>query len=87
MATGDYEQAIELVDRSFAINDRHTSTLRTKIIALHYLGRGTEAAKAARELMQRMPSFTVESYRRTHPSAEFEIGRRAVVALRAAGVP
>lgn len=87
LAASDYEQALDLADRSLAINDRHISTLRTKIIALHYLGRGTEAAKAARELMQRMPSFTVESYRRTHPSAEFEIGRRAVVALRAAGVP
>jgi TolB-like protein len=87
LAASDYEQALDLADRSLAINDRHISTLRTKITALHYLGRGAEAVTAARELMQRAPNFTVEAYRRTHPAADYDFGRRVAVAFRAAGLP
>jgi TolB-like protein len=86
LAAGDYEQALAFVDRSIASNDRHLSSLRSRITALHYLGRKEEARAAATLLLQRQPQFTVENYRRTHPAADFEIGRRVAKALTAAGI-
>ncbi|WP_204350560.1 hypothetical protein, partial [Serratia marcescens] len=68
-------------------NDRHLSTLRIKIGALHGLDRLPEARATATELLRRQPEFTVDAYLRNHPSAEYEIGRRVAFALRAAGVP
>jgi tetratricopeptide (TPR) repeat protein len=87
LAHGDYQQALELADRSLAVNDRHISTLRTKIVALHYLGKSREAERAAQELLERQPEFTVAAYQRNHPAAGHEFGRRAAEALKAAGIP
>lgn len=87
LATGDYAQALEFAERSLSINDRHLSTLRAKIIALHYLDRGEEAALAAAELLRRQPDFTIESYRRDHPASQFKIGRKATEAFQAVGLP
>jgi TolB-like protein len=87
LAHGDYQQSLELADRSLALNDRHISTLRTKIVALHNLGRREEAKRVALELLARQPSFTVSSYRRNHPAADYNFGKRAAEALSAAGIP
>jgi class 3 adenylate cyclase/TolB-like protein len=87
LAHGDYRQSLELANRSLAVNDRHISTLRTKIVALHYLGRGEEAERAAQELLARQPAFTVAAYRQNHPAAKYEFGKRAAAALSAAGIP
>ncbi|MGL4635269.1 MAG: tetratricopeptide repeat protein [Beijerinckiaceae bacterium] len=87
LSAGQYEEALELADSSLALNDRHVSTLRSKIIALHNLDRFQELSDAGLELMRRAPEFTVAGYLDTHPAAEFEIGRKAVAALVAAGVP
>lgn len=87
LAAGEYEQALELADRSLAQNDRHTSTLRAKIIALQHLGREAEAMNAAHELLRRQPDFTVESYCQSHPASTSLFGRNNASALRAAGVP
>lgn len=87
LAMGDHQRALDLADRSLSQNDRHLSTLRTKIVALHHLGRGEEAAVAGQELLRRQPDFTVAAYQRSHPAAEYEFGRNAAAALRAAGIP
>ena len=63
LAGGDYEKALELADRSLEANDRHISTLRTRIAALHALDRGAEARQTAQELMRRFPYFRLDDYR------------------------
>lgn len=87
LAEGNYPQALELAERSLLLNDRHISTLRTKIVALHKLGRCAEVVAAGQELLRRQPGFSVDGYLRTHPAADFEFGRNAAEALAAAGIP
>jgi TolB-like protein len=87
LAAGDWQAALTLADRSLAKNDRHVSTLRARICALHYLGRGQEARATADDLRRQQPDFTVEAYRRSHPSAAFKMGQQAIAALVAAGIP
>jgi TolB-like protein len=87
LTNGGYLQALELADRSLATNDRHLSTLRIKIGALHALDRLPEARTTAAELLRRQPGFTVDAYLRNHPSAGYQIGHRVAAALRAAGIP
>jgi len=82
-----YEEALAFADASLHRHDRHSSTLRAKIIALHYLDRAADARAVAAEMLRRQPGFTVGDYLRRHPAAEHEIGRRAAAALRAAGIP
>jgi TolB-like protein/tetratricopeptide (TPR) repeat protein len=87
LSAGRYEEALAFTDSSLQRHDRHVSTFRTKIVALHYLGRREEAQRAARELLARHPSFTVTAYRQQHPAADYDFGKRAATALRAAGIP
>ncbi len=87
LATGDYAKSLELAERSLSVNDRHLSSLRAKIIALHNLDRRDEALRAGQEMMRRQPDFTIDGYRRTHPAAEFELGRQATRAFTAVGLP
>jgi tetratricopeptide (TPR) repeat protein len=86
IAMEDYERALTLADRSISSNDWHLSALRTKVTALHFLGRREEAKEAAKLLMKRDPKFSVDAYRRTHPAAQFEIGKRVIAALQATGI-
>lgn len=87
LSAGRYKEALAFADSSLQRHDRHVSTLRAKITALHYLDRAAEARAAAAEMMRRQPGFTVAGYLRRHPAADHEIGRRAAIALRAAGIP
>jgi hypothetical protein len=87
VAAGRYEEALTFAERSLLRHDRHTSTLRTKITALHHLGRAGEASAAGLEILRRQPGFTVASYLRDHPAGDHEVGRRVATALRAAGIP
>jgi TolB-like protein len=82
-----YEEALAFADSSLRRHDRHSSTLRAKIVALHYLDRAADARAIAAEMLRRQPGFTVSDYLRLHPAGEHEIGRRAAAALRAAGIP
>lgn len=86
LADEDYEQALLYADRSLALNDRHFSTLRARICALHYLGRDQDARTTASELMRRMPNFTVDGYLREHPASDHKLGRNVATAMRAAGI-
>jgi TolB-like protein/Flp pilus assembly protein TadD len=51
-AAGRYEEALAFADSSLLRHDRHTSTLRTKITALHHLGRAKEASAVAEEVLR-----------------------------------
>ena len=87
LSAENWPRALELAERSMVRNDRHLSTLRTRICALHYLGRADEARTAATDLLRRAPEFTVSGYRRSHPAANFKFGRNVTSALAAAGIP
>jgi TolB-like protein len=87
LSAGRYEEALGFAESSLRRHDRHISTLRAKIIALHYLDRGAEASAVATEVLRRHPGYTVAGYLRGHPAAEHKIGRMAATALRAAGIP
>ncbi|MFP7570055.1 hypothetical protein [Marivita sp. S2033] len=87
LAGGEYEKALELADRSLEVNDRHISTLRSRIAALHALDRGAEARQTADDLQRRFPDFCLDDYRNTHPSADSKTGKLVMTALAAAGVP
>jgi TolB-like protein len=87
LAAENYPRALELAERSFSINNRHISTLRAKICALHNLDRHDDARAAGLELMRRDPEFSVEAYRRHHPATNHKLGRNVADALSAAGVP
>ena len=86
LAAGQFERALECAERSLSSNDRHISTLRTKIAAQHCLGDGAGARATAQDLMSRFPDFRLDDYRRTHPSAEKKTGKLVIEALRAAGI-
>ncbi|MGJ5175263.1 hypothetical protein ACQR16_10180 [Bradyrhizobium oligotrophicum] len=87
LSAGRYEESLAFADRSLQRHDRHISTLRTKIAALHYLDRGAEARTVASEILRRHPDFTVANYLRGHPAGDHESGRRVAAALRSAGIP
>lgn len=86
LAAGEFARALDCAARSLSTNDRHISTLRTKIAAQHCLGDGEGARATARDLMSRFPDFRLDDYRRTHPSAEKRTGKLVIEALRAAGI-
>lgn len=87
LANGDYASALDLADKSLAVNDRHLSTYRAKIIALYGLGRLPEARNVATELLRRQPDLTVAGYMGSHPAADHKFGRLAATALTTAGIP
>jgi TolB-like protein len=87
LCNGDYEQALHLADKSISVNDRHLSTLRIKLFALHFLGRQKEAASVGSQLMLRQPDFCISTYMRHHPSADFRMGKMMAQAMGAAGIP
>ena len=86
LAAGQFERALDCAERSLSSNDRHISTLRTKIAAQHCLGDWSGARTTAQDLMSRFPDFRLDDYRRTHPSAEQKTGKLVIEALRAAGI-
>ena len=86
LAAGNYEMAVKLADLSLRANDRHISTLRARIAALHALDRGDEARTAAQDLQRRFPNFSLAEYRRTHPIAGSRLGNLVTHALEAAGI-
>lgn len=86
VAAGNYAKAIEYADRSLAINDRHISTLRSKLTAQHCLGDGAGARATGDVLRRTFPEFRIEEYQRNHPSAVNRIGRLVIEAMKAAGV-
>jgi hypothetical protein len=59
LSAGRYEESLAFADSSLRRHDRHISTLRTKITALHYLDRGAGTRTVAAEILRRHPDCTV----------------------------
>lgn len=87
LAAEQYEQALDLVDASLKINPNHLSSLRTKIIALHFLDQSDEAEAFSKQLLDRDPEMTVGKYLANHAAAKFDTGKKWAEALGASGVP
>lgn len=87
LADDQFDRALQLAEKSYQKNKRHASTLRVKIAALHALERFGEARAVAQELMRHQPDFTVSGYLRTHPAADYPIGRQMADAMIEAGIP
>lgn len=87
LSAGHFARALALADRSLMANRAYPSTLRTKAIALELSGRGEEARKVVRDLLEVSPGFTLSQYLSEHPAAITSRGRGWTRALRAAGVP
>ena len=87
IADKQYSEALRLAESSLQANHRHSSTLRVKTAALHFLGRDSEASNAAKQLMQLEPNLTVSGWLDKHPAASFSTGKEWARALSAAGVP
>lgn len=87
LSAGRYQEALDFAESSLALNDRHISTLRAKIIALHNLDRGDELREAGQQLMRALPDFTVDAYLAEHPAGASKLGSKAAAALRAANIP
>ncbi|WP_299609394.1 hypothetical protein [uncultured Tateyamaria sp.] len=81
----EYEQAVELADLSLELNARHVSTLRTKLCAHYHLDQHEEMMQTGQRLRRQLPYFDLEEYRQKHPAADYDVGRRMVTALQAAG--
>lgn len=86
LVAGDFQKALDYAERSLMTNDRHISTLRTKTSALYFLGRTDEARAAATDIKARFPSFSLEAYRKSHPSAGNKAGQMVIEALQASGI-
>jgi TolB-like protein len=86
LSAGAYQSALELAESSLLLNDRHVSTLRAKIVALHNLDRGEELRAAGQQLRRHMPDFSIDGYLRSHPASDSKFGRKAVAAFKAAGL-
>lgn len=86
LAAGNYAEALEFANRSLDVNDRHVSTLRVKVTALHFMDRQEEARAAAVALKRRLPDFKLDDYRRDHPSAHHKLGQSVIQALAASGI-
>jgi len=67
---------LRYADKLPAAHDRHISTLRTKIAALHYLDRDAEARIVGSEVLRRHQASRWPGYLRGHPAGEYESGRR-----------
>ncbi|MCR9136244.1 MAG: hypothetical protein NXI27_09620 [Alphaproteobacteria bacterium] len=87
LSTGNFEAALEYANRSLSVNDRHLSTHRARICALHNLGRDEEVLHAGAQLLERQPDSTVSGYMASHPASSFNFGRLHADALTAAGIP
>lgn len=87
LAAKDYARASALARRSLKANRTHTSTLRALAIAEVFLGHQDDAAKAAAQLLQLEPGFTVNGFLKRSPSSFYQTGAVWAEALRAAGIP
>ena len=87
LADNNDRRALELAESSLKLNRSHPSTHRVKTIALHRLGRGQEAQKAALELRRLEPQLTVSGYLKRHPASGSRVGREWAQVLKEAGIP
>lgn len=86
IAADQFEEALKHAEQSLAVNNRHLSTHRARITALHFLDRPEEAKSAAQELLRYWPEYDLSKYRSNHPVSQHKLGQRALTAMSAAGI-
>lgn len=87
VAAGAYERAIALAQSSLALHRSHSSTYRALAIAQSLHGQVDAARATVDQLLTLEPGFTVQSFLRRSPSADYDAGMRYAEALRQAGLP
>jgi len=87
LSAGQYEQAIQLAQRSLRTGRTNSSTLRALAIAQSELGRMNEARATVKEVLAIEPGLTVQSYLERSPSAAYATGQAWSAALGRAGLP
>jgi TolB-like protein/Tfp pilus assembly protein PilF len=68
LADGQYERAIEYALRSVRENKTYTSSRRLLVVAYQLAGHADKAREAVAALLKLEPDFTVERFRKRHPS-------------------
>ena len=89
VADGRYERTIELAKNSLRLNRSHSSTYRALAIAQALSGKGDEARKTIRMLLELEPSFTITRFLQRMPGSQSAptYARKLADALRSAGLP
>lgn len=87
LADHQFEQALELADRSLRANRFHTSSLRAKAIACWQLGQRDEARRVGRTLMDMEPNLTIRAWKARTPSIGHAICDEWAYTLKKVGVP
>lgn len=84
---GQYEEAVELCQRSLRENRMFVSAHRVLTISLALAGRLDEAKRAREDLMKLEPNLTVGGWRSRYPGSASEHTERFCEALAMAGIP
>ena len=87
LAAGDSKRAVELGQSSLRLNRTHASTLRTLAVAYFRTGKQDSAREMIEELLRQQPSFSVNGWLKSAPSADFEVGKEFARDLLHLGVP
>ncbi|MEP4354305.1 MAG: hypothetical protein ABJ338_14080 [Lentilitoribacter sp.] len=82
-----YDHALDLIEKSLAVNAKHRSSLRVKTIALYELDRLTEAKETMSFLRTIDSGLTVQNYLETHPAGRNATGILWANALEKSGLP
>src|SRR5262249_45441898 len=71
ISAGRYYRAFELAQRSLRANRKHTSTLRSLMVAQWQLGQHEEARQSAQELLKLQPTLSVADWLKGSPAANY----------------
>jgi adenylate cyclase len=85
--TGQYDQAIATFERALNISPNYLPAHAFLAASYSSLGRETEAAAAAEEVLRINPKFSLMSYAKTLPYKNKSDIKRYMAALRKAGLP
>jgi len=84
---GRYQEGLAAAERAISENPNFASAHRTKLLALGFLGKNSEAKQAAARLLEVAPEFNVSRYLSVTPIKDSKLRKKVGALLRAAGVP
>lgn len=87
LTRGDFDRAEQHAMASLRLNRTHLSSLRMLAVTQVESGKHDAARETVADIMRLHPDFRVNSWLKSSPSADFNVGRRFAQALRDAGVP
>jgi TolB-like protein/DNA-binding SARP family transcriptional activator len=87
LANRQYDRAIECALRSLQENKTYTGAYRALVIASQLAGKADQARRAAHQLLELEPGYTVEKYRKRFPGSAAPQAELYREALAKAGVP